>query len=99
MLAWGVKARAAFLDLAFIDAAMGLGAQHRMAGQGRIEKAVLVMACGCRGLPAMSMRRRGGVCYSRQLASHTDINMIETNPILAQIADIRGRVESLRGYL
>jgi hypothetical protein len=41
----------------------------------------------------------GSVCYSRQLASIADINMIETNPILAQIADIRGRVESLRGYL
>ncbi|MHB1059253.1 MAG: hypothetical protein ACYC0F_15350 [Rhodanobacter sp.] len=26
-------------------------------------------------------------------------NMIETNPIHAQIADLRGRVESLRGYL
>jgi hypothetical protein len=39
------------------------------------------------------------VCYSRQLASNTDIHMIETNPILAQIADLRGRVESLRGYL
>ena len=26
-------------------------------------------------------------------------NMIETNPILAQIADLRERVESLRGYL
>jgi len=25
--------------------------------------------------------------------------MIETNPILAQIADLSGRVESLRGYL
>jgi hypothetical protein len=25
--------------------------------------------------------------------------MIETNPILAQIADLKGRVESLRGYL
>jgi hypothetical protein len=25
--------------------------------------------------------------------------MIETNPILAQIADLTGRVESLRGYL
>lgn len=25
--------------------------------------------------------------------------MIETNPILAQIADLRARVESLRGYL
>ncbi|GLQ87186.1 hypothetical protein GCM10007898_07520 [Dyella flagellata] len=26
-------------------------------------------------------------------------HMIETNPILAQIADLRARVESLRGYL
>jgi hypothetical protein len=25
--------------------------------------------------------------------------MIEINPILAQITDLRGRVESLRGYL
>jgi hypothetical protein len=25
--------------------------------------------------------------------------MIETNPILARIADLKGRVESLRGYL
>jgi len=25
--------------------------------------------------------------------------MIETNPILAKIADLKGRVESLRGYL
>jgi hypothetical protein len=29
----------------------------------------------------------------------TVIVMIETNPIHAQIADLRGRVESLRGYL
>lgn len=28
-----------------------------------------------------------------------DIPMIETNPIHAQIADLTGRVESLRGYL
>jgi len=27
------------------------------------------------------------------------IPMIETNPILAQIADLTARVESLRGYL
>lgn len=26
-------------------------------------------------------------------------SMIETNPILAQIADLTARVESLRGYL
>jgi hypothetical protein len=25
--------------------------------------------------------------------------MIETNPILAQIADLKDRIESLRGYL
>jgi len=29
----------------------------------------------------------------------TDLIMIETNPIHAQIADLRDRVESLRGYL
>ncbi|PWK89762.1 hypothetical protein C7456_104113 [Fulvimonas soli] len=31
--------------------------------------------------------------------SHSVISMIETNPILAQIADLKGRIESLRGYL
>ncbi len=31
--------------------------------------------------------------------SHDTPTMIETNPILAQIADLTGRVESLRGYL
>ena len=41
MMAWGVEARVPFLDLEFIDVAMGLDAQHKMAGQGRIEKAVL----------------------------------------------------------
>jgi hypothetical protein len=29
----------------------------------------------------------------------TGSTMIETNPILAQIADLTARVESLRGYL
>ena len=41
MMAWGVEARVPFLDLEFIDVAMGLDARHKMAGQGRIEKAVL----------------------------------------------------------
>ena len=41
MMAWGVEARVPFLDLEFIDMAMGMDAQHKMAGQGRIEKAVL----------------------------------------------------------
>jgi asparagine synthase (glutamine-hydrolysing) len=41
MMAWGVEARVPFLDLEFIDVAMGLDAKHKMAGQGRIEKAVL----------------------------------------------------------
>jgi hypothetical protein len=37
---------------------------------------------------------------ARPGASTTAIRfMIETNPILAQIADLTGRVESLRGYL
>lgn len=41
MMAWGVEARVPFLDLEFIDVAMGMDAQHKMAGKGRIEKAVL----------------------------------------------------------
>jgi len=41
MMAWGVEARVPFLDLEFIDVAMGMDAQHKMAGAGRIEKAVL----------------------------------------------------------
>jgi asparagine synthase (glutamine-hydrolysing) len=41
MMAWGVEARVPFLDLEFIDAAMGFDARHKMAGPGRIEKAVL----------------------------------------------------------
>ncbi|WP_430390093.1 asparagine synthase B [Dyella sp. 20L07] len=41
MMAWGVEARVPFLDLEFLDVAMGMDAQHKMAGQGRIEKAVL----------------------------------------------------------
>ncbi|MEO8808700.1 MAG: asparagine synthase B [Rhodanobacter sp.] len=41
MMAWGVEARVPFLDLEFIDVAMGMDASHKMAGQGRIEKAVL----------------------------------------------------------
>ena len=41
MMAWGVEARVPFLDLEFIGVAMSLDAKHKMAGQGRIEKAVL----------------------------------------------------------
>src|SRR6185437_7460018 len=41
MGAWGVEARVPFLDLEFIDVAMSIDAKHKMAGQGRIEKAVL----------------------------------------------------------
>jgi asparagine synthase (glutamine-hydrolysing) len=41
MMAWGVEARVPFLDLEFIDAAMGMDAAHKMAGGGRIEKHVL----------------------------------------------------------
>ncbi|WP_114241887.1 asparagine synthase B [Dyella sp. C9] len=41
MMAWGVEARVPFLDLEFLDVAMGLDARHKMAGAGRIEKAVL----------------------------------------------------------
>jgi asparagine synthase (glutamine-hydrolysing) len=41
MMAWGVEARVPFLDLEFLDTAMGIDAKYKMAGQGRIEKAVL----------------------------------------------------------
>ncbi len=41
MMAWGVEARVPFLDLDFLDVAMAMDAQAKMAGGGRIEKAVL----------------------------------------------------------
>jgi asparagine synthase (glutamine-hydrolysing) len=41
MMAWGVEARVPFLDREFIDVAMRMDAAHKMAGAGRIEKAVL----------------------------------------------------------
>ena len=41
MMAWGVEARVPFLDLEFMEVAMGMDATHKMAGKGRIEKAVL----------------------------------------------------------
>ncbi|TAN06409.1 MAG: asparagine synthase B [Rhodanobacteraceae bacterium] len=41
MAAWGIEARVPFLDLEFIDVAMGMDASCKMAGPGRIEKAVL----------------------------------------------------------
>jgi asparagine synthase (glutamine-hydrolysing) len=41
MMAWGVEARVPFLDLEFLDVAMSMDAVHKMAGNARIEKAVL----------------------------------------------------------
>jgi len=41
MMAWGVEARVPFLDLEFLDVAMGMDARAKMAGGGRIEKSVL----------------------------------------------------------
>jgi asparagine synthase (glutamine-hydrolysing) len=41
MAAWGVEARVPFLDLEFVDVAMSIDAADKMAGDGRIEKAVL----------------------------------------------------------
>ncbi len=41
MMAWGVEARVPFLDLEFLDLAMSMDAGAKMAGPGRIEKAVL----------------------------------------------------------
>ncbi len=41
MMAWGVEARVPFLDLEFLDVAMDIDAVHKMAGPGRMEKALL----------------------------------------------------------
>jgi asparagine synthase (glutamine-hydrolysing) len=41
MAAWGVEARVPFLDLEFLDVAMGLDPAHKMVGNGRIEKQLL----------------------------------------------------------
>ncbi|MEO8743171.1 MAG: asparagine synthase B [Lysobacteraceae bacterium] len=41
MMAWGVEPRVPFLDVEFMDVAMRMDAQFKMAGKGRIEKAVL----------------------------------------------------------
>ena len=41
MAAWGIEARVPFLDTQFLDVAMGIHAHHKMAGGGRIEKAIL----------------------------------------------------------
>ncbi|GAB2521964.1 asparagine synthase B [Lysobacter humi (ex Lee et al. 2017)] len=41
MMAWGVEARVPFLDTEFLDVAMSMDARAKMAGSGRIEKAVL----------------------------------------------------------
>ena len=41
MMAWGVEARVPFLDTEFLDVAMRMDAKAKMAGGGRIEKAVL----------------------------------------------------------
>jgi asparagine synthase (glutamine-hydrolysing) len=41
MMAWGVEVRVPFLDVEFVEVAMGMDARAKMAGNGRIEKAVL----------------------------------------------------------
>ena len=41
MMAWGVEARVPFLDTEFLDVAMRMDAAAKMAGNGRIEKAIL----------------------------------------------------------
>jgi len=41
MMAWGVEARVPFLDLEFVDLAMGFDADAKRCGGGRVEKAVL----------------------------------------------------------
>lgn len=44
MMAWGVEPRVPFLDREFLDVAMGMDPAAKMAGGGRIEKAVLRQA-------------------------------------------------------
>ncbi|MEO6138300.1 MAG: asparagine synthase B [Luteimonas sp.] len=41
MMAWGVEARVPFLDVEFLDVAMAMDAQFKMASGDRIEKAIL----------------------------------------------------------
>ena len=41
MAAWGVEARVPFLDLDFLELAMGIDPAHKMCGEGRIEKQLL----------------------------------------------------------
>ena len=41
MMAWGVEPRVPFLDVEFMDVAMRMDAQHKMAGGGKIEKGIL----------------------------------------------------------
>ena len=41
MMAWGVEPRVPFLDVEFLDVAMRMDARAKMAGPGRIEKAIL----------------------------------------------------------
>jgi asparagine synthetase B (glutamine-hydrolysing) len=41
MMAWGVEPRVPFLDVEFLDVAMNMDAAAKMAGNGRMEKAVL----------------------------------------------------------
>ena len=38
MMAWGIEARVPFLDKSFIDYAMRLDPEAKMAGQGKLEK-------------------------------------------------------------
>jgi hypothetical protein len=55
-----------------------------------------LLQCGDGGHLVTLLALAGPFRGPHHQASHT---MIETNPILAQIADLKGRVESLRGYL
>ena len=44
MMAWGVEPRVPFLDVAFLEVAMGMDASVKMAGGGKMEKSVLRQA-------------------------------------------------------
>jgi len=44
LAAWGVEGRVPFLDRDFLDVAMGFDAEHKMCGEGRMEKHILRQA-------------------------------------------------------
>jgi asparagine synthase (glutamine-hydrolysing) len=90
MMAWGVEARVPFLDLEFLDLAMSMDASHKMAGKGRIEKAVLREAFEG-ALPREILWRQkeqfsDGVGYGWIDGLKAQAEAFVSNPMMAQAA-------------